>query len=243
MRFLIFACLLSPGVLAFVVLASRASAHVSTRVPHLLLAADDALDMNAAMTALNAAVEAEDYAEAARLKKLIAEAAPEAADQCSWTNGDTVLASSEGGWLLERLEALGYRFPTLIQAAAVRTTRDAALRAPTGSGKTLAFLVPLIANAIPMLEKRGEATVEAVASMDLSPTDALGALAPALSTGVPMANPFAAVAGQGGALVGGAPLRGAPLVVVLTPRESLAEQVATLAYSAAPRVEPCRHPA
>ena len=100
-------------------------------------------DVNAALTDLNAAVAAEDYAEAARLKKLIDEAAPEAAGATTWPEAMPV-------WLLERLEQLGLRFPTPIQSAALRAPADAVLRAPTGSGKTVAFLCVLLAQ-IPTL--------------------------------------------------------------------------------------------
>ena len=95
-------------------------------------------DVNAALTDLNAAVLAEDYAEAARLKKAIAENAPEAAAATTWPEAMPV-------WLLERLEQLGLRFPTPIQSAALRAPADAVLRAPTGSGKTVAFLCVLLA--------------------------------------------------------------------------------------------------
>lgn len=213
---------------SFDALAHRVQPVVSLARSHICLigAEDEPFDMNSAVTALNAAVAAEDYAEAARLKKMISEAAPDAADSSSWPGGD-----SFPDWLLERLEALSYRYPTPIQSVSVRTVRDAVLRAPTGSGKTLAYLVPLISKAVDALGKRSQATSEAVASMDLSPTDALGALAPALSTGRPLDNPFAAIAGGGATLVGGVPTRGSPLMLVLVPRDTLSEQVAAIVYS------------
>ena len=201
------------------------------RSAHLICTSEAPFDINAAITALNAAVAAEDYAEAARLKALIAEAAPAAAGSATWPdsseNGVTALPT----WLRERFEALGFRYPTPIQSAALRTkTRDAVLRAPTGAGKTTAYLAPLVAKVAAALEKRSAQVIEAVAQFDLSPTDALGALAPALSTGVPLSDPFGSING-GGTLLGGIPLRGPPLALVIVPRDSLAEQVAGTAYS------------
>ena len=95
-------------------------------------------DLNALMTALNAAVANEDYAEAGRIKKLIDAAAPAASTATSWDNLPT--------WLLDRLEGLDFRYPTPIQSAALNAARagDAVLSAPTGSGKTLAALCPLL---------------------------------------------------------------------------------------------------
>ena len=188
---------------------------------------EDSFDMNAAITALNAAVANEDYAEAARLKAMIAEATP-AASPSTWRGACEALPE----WLLDRLEALGYRYPTPIQAASLRCTRDALLRAPTGSGKTLAYLLPLCVAAASELDTRAAATCEAVEAADLSPTDALGALAPALTSGVPTADPFAAIGGEGGgALLSGVPLRGPPLALVVVPTDALAEQVGALAFS------------
>ena len=179
-------------------------------------------DVNAALTDLNAAVAAEDYAEAARLKKLIAEAAPEAAGATTWPEAMPV-------WLLERLEQLGLRFPTPIQSAALRAPADAVLRAPTGSGKTVAFLCVLLARCEAELQRRSEATLRAVTSSTLTPTQAMEVLAPALTTldgGGPAAgaakDPFY-----------GMRLRGAPPAIVLVPDGDalLAEQVAGTAYA------------
>ena len=179
-------------------------------------------DVNAALTDLNAAVAAEDYAEAARLKKLIDEAAPEAAGATTWPEAMPV-------WLLERLEQLGLRFPTPIQSAALRAPADAVLRAPTGSGKTVAFLCVLLARCEAELQRRSEATLRAVTSSTLTPTQAMEVLAPALTThdgGGPAAgaakDPFF-----------GMRLRGAPPAIVLVPDGDalLAEQVAGTAYA------------
>eukprot|EP00891_Asterochloris_glomerata_P003480 jgi/Astpho2/3480/Aster-08115 len=51
-------------------------------------------------------------------------------------------------WLADRVDRLGYRFPTEVQrqaAAAIWGGSDALIHAATGSGKTLAFLLPLLA--------------------------------------------------------------------------------------------------
>ena len=106
------------------------------------------------------------------------------------------------------------------------------LRAPTGSGKSIAYLVPLLAAIEPTLQQRATRTCDAVADLDLSPTAALSALAPALSSGVPGRGEETAATriggGDGQALV---PKRGSPLAVVLVPRDALAEQTAAVVYS------------
>ena len=132
---------------------------------------EEPFDMNTMVTALNAAVLVEDYAEAGRLcaaadltlrlgclltasdpslhrKKLIADAAPAAAAATTWQQ-DKMPA-----WLLERLEQLGLRYPTPIQSAALQAPADAVLRAPTGSGKTVAFLCVLLARCDAELQVR-----------------------------------------------------------------------------------------
>ena len=58
------------------------------------------------------------------------------------------------GWLLARLEELGFATPTLVQRQALQVILgderyDAVLHAQTGSGKTLAFLLPLFARIDP----------------------------------------------------------------------------------------------
>ena len=141
----------------------------ATRIAHaslrLSIGDEEAFDINAAVTALNAAVEAEDYAEAARLKALIADQTPAAS---SWPQDDTLPT-----WLLERLEGLSFRYPTPVQSAAMKCARDAVISAPTGAGKTVAFLTPLLCKAATALEERSRATSEAVEQFALSPTDAL----------------------------------------------------------------------
>ncbi|KAK9816599.1 hypothetical protein WJX72_002558 [[Myrmecia] bisecta] len=50
-------------------------------------------------------------------------------------------------WLADRLEHLGFRFPTEVQKRAARVLldrSDAIIQSETGSGKTLSFLVPLL---------------------------------------------------------------------------------------------------
>jgi superfamily II DNA/RNA helicase len=52
------------------------------------------------------------------------------------------------GWLIDRLEELGFGTPTLVQQRAmadIMSGSDCVLHAQTGSGKTLAFLIPLFA--------------------------------------------------------------------------------------------------
>jgi hypothetical protein len=184
---------------------------------------DREFDLNEAMTALNAAVEREDYAEAARLKKLIGDAAPSA--RKSWDD-----AVPE--WLHDRLERLAYRFPTPVQAAtlrAARSGRDVVVRAPTGSGKTLAYLTLCLSLIAPELEQRGRETLGSVVERpDLTPTEAFMWLAPALSTmGSSQGQSQDADASAKPPL----PPRGLPLAVVIVPRPMLAEQVAGVAYA------------
>ena len=203
-----------------------------------------ALDVNEAMTRLNAAVEAEDYALAAQIKAEIdAERAQDSDEQAvpalSWT--DTVPS-----WLCSRLEGLGFRYPTPVQAGALAATddesqrHDAVISAPTGAGKSLAFAVSLLRTIAADLEERGDATVAAVTELldsplaSLSPTDAMDALSPQL---------LLLSAGSGGALGGGIggsggggdgatlPVRGPPLALVVAPTEALVEQTSRLLFS------------
>ena len=202
-----------------------------------------ALDVNNAMTRLNAAVAAEDYGLAAQIKAEIdAERAQGSEEQAvpalSWTG--TVPT-----WLCSRLEGLGFRYPTPVQAGALAATEDESQRhdlvisAPTGAGKTLAFAVPLLRAVAADLEDRGDATVAAVTELldsplaSLSPTDAMDALSPQLR--LPKS------AGSGGALGGGdgadggdgatLPVRGPPLALVVAPTAALVEQSARLLFS------------
>ena len=63
---------------------------------------------------------------------------------------------------LERLESLGYRYPTPLQSEALRTQRDAILRAPTDAGGRVAYLVRCLAKAAKGLEARGEVTAQVI---------------------------------------------------------------------------------
>ncbi|KAJ1639175.1 P-loop containing nucleoside triphosphate hydrolase protein [Pavlovales sp. CCMP2436] len=196
--------------------ASRARAHLVRAS-----GASAEFDLNEAITSLNRAVAREDYTEAARLKKLIGDAAPSAATR--WD-------SSVPDWLSDRLEKLNYRYPTPIQASALRATgrgRDVVVRAPTGSGKTLGYLTLILSLVAPELESRGETTLDFVAERDdLTPTAAFMWLAPALAT----LGSTSAVAPAAG---GPAPIppRSSPLALVVVPRTTLAEQVAGIAYA------------
>lgn len=177
-------------------------------------------DLNEAITSLNAAVAREDYAEAARLKKLINAAAPSA--EKAW---DDIVPE----WLRDRLERLSYRYPTPVQAATLRaadSARDIVVRAPTGAGKTLGYLTLLLSLAAPELSQRGEMTVASVAERpDLSPTDAFMWLAPALATlGASQSSAAAPRQPQ-------LPQRGTPVALVVVPRPTLCEQVAGVCYS------------
>ena len=199
-----------------------------SRTADIVLSGVDEFDLNAALTALNAAVAAEDYTEAARLKALIE------ASATSQGGKGTVWPDSLPRWLLERLEQLGKRYPTPVQAAALQTTSgaDAVLRAPTGSGKTLAYLVLALDTIAPSLASRSDKTCEAVAALDLSPTAAMSALGPQLSSGIPSRGAeMSAASIGGGSGEAGVPGRGSPLAIVLVPRDTLAEQVAGIAYS------------
>ena len=112
-------------------------------------APDESADINALVTQLNTAIAQEDYATAARLKKLLDAAAPDAPKAPAWDGAPS--------WLADRLSDLGFRLPTPVQAAALgllaparlplprraRDTYDAVIRAPTGSGKTVAYIVRL----------------------------------------------------------------------------------------------------
>ena len=56
------------------------------------------------------------------------------------------------GWLLERVQTLGFERPTTVQAEALDAViegRDVIVQAKTGSGKTLAYMLPLIASLKP----------------------------------------------------------------------------------------------
>ena len=184
-------------------------------------------DINQALTAMNAAVANEDYAEAARLKKLIADAAPASSESTVWP-------SSLPEWLRARLEQLDLRFPTPVQSAALRcdAPADVLVRAPTGSGKTISFLSRMLSGIDKSLQQRSAATTAAVSDLDLPPTMAMNALAPSLSSSSgqppPSAMAVTAIGMEDGVIGGsadGVPRRGPPLGLVIVPRDMLAEQV------------------
>jgi superfamily II DNA/RNA helicase len=80
--------------------------------------------------------------EATRLKKLVREA-----------QGDDSVAAATWqqlgmpDWLADRVDRLGFQFPTNVQQRAIKSIllgADAVIRAETGSGKTLAFVLPAL---------------------------------------------------------------------------------------------------
>ncbi|KAK7248262.1 helicase [Aureococcus anophagefferens] len=187
---------------------------------------DEETDVNVLMTALNAAVAREDFREASSCKKRLdalrggaAAAAPQAGD---W--------EQEGAprWLQRRLRDLGMRFPTPVQAAAVREVAgnggDCVIAAPTGSGKTLAFLVPLLGAVEGEMMRRERRQLEASSNLGLlTPAAAMAAFSPALWTSAQVSPPSRPP--QFG------PRRGAPLALVLAPSRALAVQLATATFS------------
>jgi len=186
---------------------------------------DEETDVNVLMTALNAAVAREDFREASSCKKRLdalrggaAAAAPQAGD---W--------EQEGAprWLQRRLRDLGMRFPTPVQAAAVREVAgnggDCVIAAPTGSGKTLAFLVPLLGAVEGEMMRRERRQLEASSNLGLlTPAAAMAAFSPALWTSAQVSPPSRPP--QFG------PRRGAPLALVLAPSRALAVQLATATF-------------
>ena len=101
-----------------------------------------AADLSFLQTALNAAVEREDYEEAAALRDRVT-----AATSVQVGGGADWRAESVPEWLADRLARLNFRAPTLVQTNALRAILsgdDAAVVAATGSGKTLGYLVPLL---------------------------------------------------------------------------------------------------
>lgn len=99
-------------------------------------------DLNQLQTQLGVAVAAEDYAEAARIKRAIADAHGGAAPPPrSWADLNIP------HWLVDRAERLGFLFPNAVQQEAAQSLMlgaDAVIRSETGSGKTLAFLLPAL---------------------------------------------------------------------------------------------------
>ena len=130
-------------------------------------------DFNALQTRLIRAIEAEDYAEAARARDALREASEAEGGGGGRRGGEGGGGGDEGAppllpawrdlplggggpgrpnktpeWLAQRAEQLGYLYPTDIQRRSYEALsvpgRDAVVVAQTGSGKTLAFLMPLL---------------------------------------------------------------------------------------------------
>ena len=211
------------------------------RVSRATVVAAAADDINQLVTQLNAAIAAEDYSEAARLKKLLDAAAPEAPKAPAWDGAPA--------WLADRLFDLGFTLPTPVQSASLallaaarlptesraRRTYDAVLRASTGSGKTLAYVACAITSAAEQLAARGEASADAVArAMEaaerrgdrLSPTDVLDVLSPKLVVGSDANAPNYRTPTIK------VPARGGPLIVIVAPTAELVRQVAGATYEA-----------
>ncbi|KAJ8609487.1 hypothetical protein CTAYLR_005440 [Chrysophaeum taylorii] len=180
-------------------------------------------DLNLLMTEMNAAVAREDYAMAAACKKRIDALQP------LGSRGDWA-ANGAPAWLSKRLNDLGMRYPTTIQARALSATRqaeeapvDLVIRAPTGSGKSLAFLAPIAASLTSELEARERATALAVQNASLlTPAAAMEALSPALRTSARTA---------ASRLASLAPPRGPPFALIVAPSKALAMQLATAVFS------------
>uniref|UniRef100_A0A7S4JGV2 RNA helicase n=2 Tax=Guillardia theta TaxID=55529 RepID=A0A7S4JGV2_GUITH len=108
-------------------------------------------DLNRLHTALNAAVEAEDYTSASLLRDQISAISGFQADDRKKHSLDWK-ALGVPDWLVDRLERMGFRLPTQVQRNAMKaisqkavfSSRDTVIRSPTGSGKTLSYLVPLL---------------------------------------------------------------------------------------------------
>ncbi|KAG1655011.1 hypothetical protein FOA52_008831, partial [Chlamydomonas sp. UWO 241] len=103
---------------------------------------DEVDDTNLLQTVLTAAIEVEDYALAARVSKRLEAVLGPKASRIDWESLEFP------NWLGDRLERLGYRFPTEVQrrtAPVLLSGVDAAVSSETGSGKTLSFLAPTLA--------------------------------------------------------------------------------------------------
>eukprot|EP00959_Pyramimonas_sp_CCMP1952_P019826 418699-Pyramimonas_sp.AAC.1 len=98
-------------------------------------------DLNTLQTALRSAVQAEDYALAAKIRDRVASIG-------GGSGGKDWYELGLPYWLADRAERLGYMFPTAVQASAVSEGlrgSDVLIQAQTGSGKTLAFVLPCLA--------------------------------------------------------------------------------------------------
>ena len=102
-------------------------------------------DTNLLQTALSASVQAEDFRLASlirdQLTKVTGASGP--ASRLDWGSLTGIPV-----WLSDRLERLGFRFPTEIQKRSTSHLllgQDASIQSETGSGKTLSYLVPCLA--------------------------------------------------------------------------------------------------
>jgi hypothetical protein len=113
-------------------------------------AGDDSIpevDFNQLQTALNAAIAAENYVLAAKIRDVLTVAAvfdggvTAAAAPADWAGLGVI------DWLADRAESMGFRLPTQVQRRAapiILSGRDCVIQSETGSGKTLSFLLPLL---------------------------------------------------------------------------------------------------
>lgn len=108
--------------------------------------ADDnhsSMDRNQLYTTLNAAIAAEDYALASRIRDALSSSSglDPTVIPADWHHLGIV------EWLADRAESLGFRVPTEVQRRAsmvISDHCDCVIESETGSGKTLAFLLPAL---------------------------------------------------------------------------------------------------
>ncbi|GAX72763.1 hypothetical protein CEUSTIGMA_g219.t1 [Chlamydomonas eustigma] len=99
-------------------------------------------DKNQLQTILASAISAEDYLLAGAIRDRLEQVMGGRPGRIDWASLDLP------EWLSDRLERLGYKFPTEIQrraASVLLGEYDATIQSETGSGKTLSFLVPILA--------------------------------------------------------------------------------------------------
>ena len=99
-------------------------------------------DLNRLQTALNNAIEGEDYQTAAEIRNRISQVT----GQKGKPDGGWIRIGAPE-WLADRAERLGFRMPAQVQRnamQAVKEKNDIVIRSPTGSGKTLAYMIPVL---------------------------------------------------------------------------------------------------
>jgi superfamily II DNA/RNA helicase len=99
-------------------------------------------DLNRLQTALNNAIEGEDYQRAAEIRNRISQVT---GNKGKPDGGWVRIGAPE--WLADRAERLGFRMPAQVQRnvmCTVKENSDIVIRSPTGSGKTLAYMIPLL---------------------------------------------------------------------------------------------------